>query len=610
MRTPYIIVALATACVAGTTFYSTQFKADPRVLPASAVDPTNDYSNILPDDYVGTQSCAQCHREQHDHWQRHPHSCMNQLPNEKSVLADFDNATMTLPAGDVNFTTDGERYWMTVCLANARDGSENANTAKQETVFRKYYVTRTVGSRYMQYFIGKQIVGPEPAGDDIYAEHMLPFAYSLRTFRWYPRQYFDADGDEHLAQGIPQVEALNGEPSVRSYTQTCMNCHNTMPYAYRIFEDKLVGFPDATVAAAVKPLSAALAHEGVQVKPTAADFNALNRRLDPDSDLISMGIGCESCHLGGREHAKRERAIKFLPENKYIQLKANSDVHKLTNSRENAATIIGICTQCHSGGTKKFPNGASKSNSAEAIDHHDGFCTTQLRCVDCHEPHTAGQLSGGPDLIDHVAICTKCHQQYEDPVKAIAHSGHPAAAGVNCLDCHMPKITQGLANIIRTHRITHPVEEVMLKSGSANACNTCHLDKSTRWTIAELNKGWGVNFQATPAWPIYSELDTPVGELWINGDDNHLRLLATQSYARSPLGKQPAAIESVIRSLNDPEPLNRLFAGFAVRKIFGLEQPAKLPVDITQSPAARKEQIQTLLKEVDRASKDLNPVSL
>ena len=498
MRTPFLLAAVATAGVASVTFYATKFQPDPRVLPTSAVDLSSDYSNIMPDDYVGTTSCAECHRTQHEHWKKHPHSCMNQLPTAKSVQADFADATMTLPAGDVQFTTEGDRYWMTVWLANHEEQTNDAGPANRSTPFRKYFVTRTVGSRYMQYFIGKQTVGPEPTGDEIYEEHMLPFAYSLRTMRWYPRQYFDADGDEHLADGIPKVEALNAEPSVRSYTQTCMNCHNTMPYAYRIFGEKLVGFPDATVAAAVEPLSAALADQGVQVKPTAQDFHALNRRLNPDTDLVSMGIGCESCHLGGREHADRERAIKFLPESKFIQLKPKSDGHALTNSRSNAATIIGICTQCHSGGTKKFPNGASKSNSAEALDHHAGFCTSQLRCVDCHEPHTAGQVSGGPDLIDHVAICTKCHQQYDDPAKAIAHSGHPVDADVNCLDCHMPKVNQGLANIIRTHRITHPVEEVMLQAGSANACNTCHLDKSTRWTIAELKKGWGVQWCPNP----------------------------------------------------------------------------------------------------------------
>ena len=60
----------------------------------------------------------------------------------------------------------------------------------------------------------------------------------------------------------------------------------------------------------------------------------------------------------------------------------------------------------------------------------------------------------------------------------------------------------------------------------------------------------------------------------------------------------------MIRSLNDPEPLNRLFAGIAVRKLLGMNQDAELPVEITQSPAERKAQIQSLLKAIDHNRDD------
>ena len=53
MRTPFLLAAVATAGVASVTFYATKFQPDPRVLPTSAVDLSSDYSNIMPDDYVG-----------------------------------------------------------------------------------------------------------------------------------------------------------------------------------------------------------------------------------------------------------------------------------------------------------------------------------------------------------------------------------------------------------------------------------------------------------------------------------------------------------------------------------------------------------------------------
>src|SRR6516162_4103613 len=79
-------------------------KPDPRVLPDSAVDESQTYSNILPEDYVGPDACAQCHRQKHALWSQHAHSTMNQLPSQKSVRGDFSGAVLRLPTGAVVFS--------------------------------------------------------------------------------------------------------------------------------------------------------------------------------------------------------------------------------------------------------------------------------------------------------------------------------------------------------------------------------------------------------------------------------------------------------------------------------------------------------------------------
>jgi len=45
----------------------------------------------------------------------------------------------------------------------------------------------------------------------------------------------------------------------------------------------------------------------------------------------------------------------------------------------------------------------------------------------------------------------------------------------------MPRYTQGIEDLVRTHRISRPVEESMVARDSANACNLCHLDKPLSW---------------------------------------------------------------------------------------------------------------------------------
>src|SRR5215510_16421042 len=53
----------------------------------------------LPDDavatFVGRQSCAQCHQQQHDAWQGSHHDLAMDRADENSVLGDFNDATLT-----------------------------------------------------------------------------------------------------------------------------------------------------------------------------------------------------------------------------------------------------------------------------------------------------------------------------------------------------------------------------------------------------------------------------------------------------------------------------------------------------------------------------------
>ncbi len=467
---------------------------------------------------------------------------------------------------------------------------------------RQYQVTRTVGSRYIQSYIGKQVAGPESSGHAIYQEHKLPYSWRLGIRQWLPSDYFNICCDEPLVDGLPQDEALDQTPRVKLYTEICKNCHNTIPYAYRIFSPPLVGFRDARVAAAVDSLAARLAESHGGPVPdgktgTASMVSRFIGRMDPDRHMVSLGIGCESCHLGGREHVEYERHIRFLPTSGYTRIVPLKGKPALVDSRSDSRTLLGTCTQCHSGNNPLLPNGAAKGNSREALDLLAGFCTSQLGCVDCHEPHTASpSASGGPDSQVHIDVCLKCHERFQDREQATAHSGHRDEIGVSCLDCHMPRYTRGVDALIRTHRISHPVEASMINAGSANACNTCHLNQSTRWTLKQMSDLWGRKFQIDADAPVAGKLDQPVGEMWLASEDSHLRLMAIQLYARSPLGEQ--MLEPIIRGLNDPERINRVFAIRAAAKLAGQPRDQRLPVDIVQSPAIRQQQIESWLREL------------
>ena len=56
------------------------------------------YSSALSDEinpvYVGKNKCVSCHQEEADKWTGSHHDLAMQVPTEKSVLGDFDNATL------------------------------------------------------------------------------------------------------------------------------------------------------------------------------------------------------------------------------------------------------------------------------------------------------------------------------------------------------------------------------------------------------------------------------------------------------------------------------------------------------------------------------------
>jgi hypothetical protein len=502
---------------------------------------------------------------------------MNQLPGPDTVRGDFSGRVLRLGNASVTFATEGGAYLMSVERGGRR--------------LRQYQVTRTVGSRFMQFYIGRQRQGPEPAGHAVYTtEHKLPFGYWFRLRRWLPADYFDPGDPEELHDGVPLYEGVD-RVEVRPYAQHCMNCHNTYPYAYRVFRPDLAGFPDAVVGAVPRTLSEALAPT-VAVAPTPESFAGLNGRLDPDRHLVTLGISCESCHFGGRDHARDQQDIRFLPTSRMTRVLDRDPARPHTPSRKNPTTLTGICAQCHSATVATFPNGAAVTNSREALDLHGGACASQISCVRCHEPHTAGAPSGGPASPRQEASCVRCHPDYREPEKARAHSRH--GDGVSCLDCHMPRYTQGLDEVIRTHRIAVPVEESLASRGLANACNLCHLDRSLNWTLRELGRGWGRRLEPNRDWAgaYAGSLDNPVGAVWLRGGNPHLRLAATQAYARSPLGR--GRLPEVLRALNDPVPVNRVFAGLAAERLLG-RRLGPDEWEVTAPPAVRARQVEALL---------------
>ena len=483
-----------TVAILGTLLTACSSKSDaPAVLAKPAA------SSIAARDYIGPDGCKECHAEQHAQWSTSLHRVMNQRAETDAVIADVDTP-LEYRDGTVRLERDAEGAY--------------AMTFARGTHTARYRITRTIGRKYLQEYVGVL--------DGTTEEVRLPVGWWPRLGGLAPQPFFDP----WLGENDIDIYAPVKEP----WAERCPWCHSTYPFEQRI-------------ARRSGPKNLGHGLEQFFLGPAGSE------RLDV-AQQVTTGISCESCHLGGRAHAEGG-PIHFVP----IGAQARHDAPAPTAfavERVDATIVNTVCAQCHSGPSPRFPDGSASRNSSEALDLAASPCTT-ARCTHCHDPHR-----GGSSEARAIAACTECHEAFRDADAARKHGG-TGHDGVTCLDCHMPKLTMGVDRYVRSHRISSPTDRVMLAAAAPNACNLCHLDRPIQWTLDELKLDVG-NLDAY-------EADDGVGATWLVSNEPDIRVTAVMAYARSKLGKSALADLSVL--LDDPRPYVRAWTAFAIAEITG-----------------------------------------
>jgi predicted CXXCH cytochrome family protein len=210
-------------------------------------------------------------------------------------------------------------------------------------------------------------------------------------------------------------------------------------------------------------------------------------------------------------------------------------------------------------------------NSVEFADAARGHCYSQMRCIDCHSPHRAlGATWTSPPERDD-AVCLKCHDQLRDQDPRGLHTHHPAGStGDRCLSCHMPRINEGLQDVVRTHMIYSPTRADMIEANHPNACNLCHTDQPIDWTLGKLKEWYGKTYEDWKVAASYQQRTEPAALGWLKSENEAVRLVAADALART---RNPAVVPALLDALDDPFLLNRQFAARGLEQMLGV-QPA------------------------------------
>src|SRR6185436_631844 len=153
------------------------------------------------------------------------------------------------------------------------------------------------------------------------------------------------------------------------------------------------------------------------------------RRNFGEGNLIELGVGCEACHGGSKEHVQNPaRRPSFVSKSSFVHVTAPGGAETT-----HAQDVNRACARCHTvlftrypytweGRTRNDDPGGSHINSGEARDLLLGGCSTELSCANCHDPHGR---AGGPTperpAASFDAVCAKCHAEQAAPDRLAAH---------------------------------------------------------------------------------------------------------------------------------------------------------------------------------------------
>ena len=538
-------------------------------------------SNVLFADYAGSRACESCHA---DHVRRFFASPMHNMTRDVDravVRAPWNGATFRMKDDTATLETANGARFMT--LASTRYGSA------------VYRVTRVIGGHHREDYAGIPVaaVGRDAPRDD--DELVLPvsFVYATGALRY-----------KGYSVMVKERAGLRAGPV---WNQTCIFCHNTVPYIDTVlgalagpkppgYQGEVVDplLPSAKRASYVVTdehgLETALEQEMVRLgakgkRPSARDAIGTVRARFRASHLVEVGIGCESCHLGSAEHARIPSLLpSFVPKSSFLDVRTPAG----------EAQTNRLCARCHQvlfsgyeptweGGSRHGAPGGSHINSGEARDMMLGACSTKLTCTACHDPHAPDGTARLRALAgaEQDALCTRCHDGLADR----RHTHHdPAREGARCIACHMPKKNMSLdGDLTRYHRIGSPTEPTRVHLDRPLECALCHADKTVGSLVATMESWYPRKYDREGLAKLYGSIDANVILATAERGRPHEQAVAFQILGDT---KSRSAAPLLASQLTHPYPLVRGYAKRALEAIEGRPVPIDLDRDDAEIDAA------------------------
>lgn len=394
-----------------------------------------DWWTTLPDDvtanYVGRQSCLQCHAKQSHDWTGSHHDLAMDLATDETVLADFDNATIQHHDVESTMFRDGEQFMVRTEGPDGKLGDFQV----------KYVFGVTPLQQYMVEFDRTEKMPAE----EIARLQVLRLCWDTLNKKWFYLPPPD------VAEKLSPDDDLHWTGVTMCWNTSCADCHSTN---------------------------------------LQKNFDVRTARFH--TTFSEIDVSCEACHGPGSVHVELANArslfwdrkrgyglARLKGENAQIQIDTCAQCH----SRRQRSLHPGF----HPG--DNFYDYRDNALLTSLLYHADGQIEDEvyvhgsflqskmyqkgIRCTDCHDPHTARLKHEGNQ------VCTSCHQHPAGKYDTPAHHRHNVGSpGALCVECHMPSKTYMEVDPRRDHSLRVPRPDLSVTLGTPNACSACHLDQS------------------------------------------------------------------------------------------------------------------------------------
>jgi predicted CXXCH cytochrome family protein len=557
-----------------------------------ASQPQKVESNILRADYVGSAACKSCHQEVYERWQRSPMHLMTRDATPANIRAPFDGTTFRVGADSVTLTQRGEHRFMH--LVSAKQGE------------RTYRVSRVIGGRYREDFAGIELQdGLDASASARGSELVLPVSYVFGTASLRYKGY---------SVLLPERAGMQAGPI---WSAACAVCHNTLPYFSTIYDDLLGdgaesyqgsisddllppssrrSFAVRDRASARRALVDELAFLGREPEAASGSLEEVlletlrvTRRELHGGHLVEVGIGCEACHGGAREHiADPSVRPSFEVRSRFLEAGVASG-----KAESHAASLNRSCARCHTvlfsrypftweGGRRSDPvPGGSSMNSGEARDFLLGGCANALTCTTCHDPHAEDDRSRLAELesVRGNHVCQSCHDDLRSDEAVRAHTRHRVdGPGSACVACHMPRKNMGLDyELTRYHRIGSPTDPERVLRDRPLECALCHADWSVEAIVGRMERFWSQRYDRAALRRLYGDdLSVSALDATLERGEAHEQAVAIGVFGEQRVAR---AVPALARELAHEYPLVRFFAKHSIERITG----EAVPIDPNRS---------------------------